>query len=63
MFRKLFVAAFAAAIVCAAAPAEARYDSRSYSGFGTGHCKRPSCYAKHPGGTYHFPYHYGHRHY
>ncbi len=42
--------------------AEARYrDTRPYNGWATGHCKRASCYAKHPGGTYHYPYHYGHR--
>lgn len=44
-----------------ATTAEARYDRRPYNGFATGHCKRASCYAKHPGGTYHYPYHYGHR--
>ena len=42
--------------------AEARhYDSRPYSHFATGQCKRASCFSHHPGGTYRFPYHYGHR--
>jgi hypothetical protein len=42
--------------------AEARNsDSRPYSHFATGQCKRASCYSSHPGGTYRFPYHYGHR--
>ncbi|WP_296713136.1 hypothetical protein [Rhodoblastus sp.] len=62
MLRKIVFGTFAAAILLIAAPAEARYDSRSYSGFGSGHCKRSSCFAKHPGGVYHYPYHYGHRH-
>ncbi len=43
-----------------ASDAEARYDSRPYSGFGHGQCKRASCFAKHPGGSYTYPYHYGH---
>jgi hypothetical protein len=51
---------FLAAAVLAT-PASAYYDSRPYSHWATGHCKRSSCYARHPGGVYHFPYHYGHR--
>ncbi|MBO9100331.1 MULTISPECIES: hypothetical protein [unclassified Rhizobium] len=52
---------FTAATVFATA-VEARRDTRSYSGFSTGTCKRASCFAKHPGGHYVYPHHSGRRH-
>ena len=42
--------------------AEARKsDTRPYSHFATKQCKTDSCYSRHRGGRYTFPYHYGHR--
>ena len=51
-----------AALLAATSVAEARhYGSRPSHGFRTGHCKRASCFARHPGGRYVYPLHYGHR--
>jgi Spy/CpxP family protein refolding chaperone len=58
---KRLVAIVALAVMALSTTAEARYGRRPHHGFATGHCKRASCYAKHPGGTYRYPYHYGHR--
>jgi len=58
---KLRLALLFVGVLSFAPIAEARTDHRHYSGFATGHCKRASCFAKHPGGRYIYPYHYGHR--
>ena len=38
------------------------HSSGHHGGFATCHCKRSSCFAKHPGGTYVHPFTHGRRH-
>ena len=50
------------AIALVAGPAEARVDHRAVNGFGVGHCRRASCFARHPHGTFVYPRHHSRAH-
>lgn len=49
-------------LTAAITTAQARYDTRSYGHFGHKSCSTSSCFAKHPSGSYAFPFHRGRRH-
>jgi hypothetical protein len=57
----ILIAVSLASTWCSVAEARWRSGDHTY-GFATSHCKRSSCFAKHPGGSYVHPLTYRRRH-